>query len=278
MVMLLAVGSIVLGKAGRNAADSAVKSEAGRLMGGLSQLWPGWKPPPEMGPSRETAGSPLLAAQGRGDGSQRVEAEIGLAVAGAFRAWARQALPPGPEFGDAGPTAPEAWARKALVELKTKEAGLLVEILDAPKAEEARVKVAAWTRVRFRRAAILPGEVLARLRADERERGLALYTAYQALLYGRHPGYEPGSEIAAAVPGFAYTLAPHLREAVLAALGRAARGDPAACTPEISGFAMALALDRVRHGWREELLEGKTSLDELLVAQVRPFGPERSRK
>lgn len=275
VVIALAVGALAFGVGGKEARDAAVRAEARRLVGGLGRLWPGWKAPPEPAPGGGAPGSPLLAAQARAGGTQRVEAEIGLAVAGAFHAWAGRALPPGPEFEDAGPTAPEGWARKALVELKAKEAQLLAETLDAPKAKQARVKVAAWTRVRFRRAAILRAGSLARLRANEREQGLALYTAYQALLYGRHPGYEPGPEITAALPGFGYTLAPHLREAALAALGRAARGDPAGYTPEVSGFAMALALDRVRHGWREELLEGKKSLDELLVAQVRPYGRER---
>ncbi|MDQ7087132.1 MAG: hypothetical protein Q9Q13_04395 [Acidobacteriota bacterium] len=71
---------------------------------------------------------------------------------------------------------------------------------------------------------------------------------------------------------FAYTLAPALRSVLLEALEQAAGGESAAFTPEVAGFAQALVLDRVRHGWREELHDAWRSLDQLLVQPVRPFG------
>ncbi len=247
--------------------EAAIAGEASRLVAALDGLWPEIDCRLEEGDLAPSAPVGLLARAVRGGSADRIEAVIAGRVMAAWRRCLSRALPAPPAFEDARQPAPEAWVRKALPPLVAREADLLAQALEAPKAGSARRLAARAAAARFRRVAMLPPEVIARRRIDEREQGLALYAAYHALLRARHDNPAGTPE------DFTYTLAPGLRDTLLEELRQAAAGRQAAFTPEVAGFAQALLLDRIRHGWRAELRRGLwRSLDQLLVQPVRPFG------
>ncbi|MDQ7007904.1 MAG: hypothetical protein Q9Q40_11795 [Acidobacteriota bacterium] len=267
-VLLLLAGVVGSALAGGEAVGRSerIDGEARRLIAALTRLWPDVSCRlDEPGPAPLPPGS-LLARAVRGGSADRLEVAIAARVAAAWRRCLGDALPAPPTFEDAEPPAPEAWVKKALPGLVAREAGFLARALEASGASDSRRLAARAAAARFRRVAMLSPAAIARRRLAERQQGLALYTAYHALLRARHESPAAGGG------DFAYTLAPALRSVLLEALEQAAGGESAAFTPEVAGFAQALVLDRVRHGWREELHDAWRSLDQLLVQPVRPFG------
>ncbi len=270
IVMLLPPAAAAAGGEEREAACAA---EAERLVLALDGLWPGWAAPGAAAlPQGPADASALISATVIGGGRELLEAAIAQRVASAFRTWSATVLPEPPAFSDSGPGAPEAWARKALLKLRSEEAGALRAALMAPKAKHAREHAIVAARVRFRIVALLRSEEVDAWRHDELQEGLGVYAAYQGLLLGRHASYEIGEVMSSYDEAFAYAMASRLREMLLARLAEVEEGRVELYTPELSGFATALVLDRIRHGWREELRMGWRSLDALLVRQARPFG------
>ncbi len=257
----------------------ACAEEAGRLVRALDPIWPGWAATGSAFVSPDAAPeSALLSGVVLGGRRDANEALILRRVAGAFRAWSATVLPAPPAFDDVGPRVPETWALQALRSLRQEEARALHAALEAASAKDARHHAAEAARRRFRRVAVMDSAELARLRHDELQQGLGIYTAYQAALLGRHASYQLGEEMRIHDPDFAYAMAPRLREKLIAELAEVAQGRVEYYTPELSGFALALVLDRIRHGWRDDLRDGWRSLDGLLVRQLHPYGPERLRK
>ncbi|MDH3283617.1 MAG: hypothetical protein OEQ13_02660 [Acidobacteriota bacterium] len=237
----------------------------------LRAIWPGLAEaaPPDETEERPRALPSLLAgALSEGDAS---EAKLARHVAEVFIGWAARSLPPPPGFRDAELPAPEAWVARQLPAALGEEARLIAAALAAATDEEATNHARSLVRQRFRRVAMLHDrDVLAWRRAELRE-GLPLFVAYRALIEsawaeaGETP--DPREDASRLSP-----LATRLKGALEEALSRAAQGEPAAFTPEISGFSLALLLDRSRPGWPELLIERNTSLDVLLAGPPRHFG------
>lgn len=182
-------------------------------------------------------------------------ARLAMDVASRFVISVEEELPPVPEFLDADRPAPEEWARRAIREFVRNEASALVEALEAPTDEEAEALVPRFTRARFRRIAALNGGQVAMMRRAEQSRGLAAYKAHRALLDEGAPG---------------------MRAALLARLRSVGEGKSEDYPPEVSGFAIALVLDRTRPGWWGELSVGWKPLDALLAKASGPFKSGRS--
>ncbi|UCF67981.1 MAG: hypothetical protein JSV80_01395 [Acidobacteriota bacterium] len=251
--------------------NRAERSEAQRLAARLSSLWPGWTP--SVSPQNLEAETPAGVVQELvGPATMSAEYRVAARLAGLFALWARSTLAPVPAFVDGEPPAPEPWATKALVSVVRDEARLLAEALEAAKAARSRELARALVKVRFRRIALLNDREVATLRHRELREGLALYTAYHGLLLARHPGYAPGHEIEAALPGFAYERAPALRQALIERLRAASAAGRGHYDAAVSGFGLALLLDRTQHGWREQLLETGATLDALLAGPPSDFG------
>jgi hypothetical protein len=265
--------SVVLASQGSR---EAVASEVERLSERVAPLWSSWVPAGESreAPARDArADAPDLVSWAvAGGGRDALEADVARGVAQAFWRWASRAMPPPPRFADGERDVPGSWARSVQIRYALDEARAVLAALHADEDEHARTLASRIVAARFRRVAVLAARELSDLRRREQAEGLASYTAYHALLVGRHPSYEPGSAMVLHEPDFAYVLAPRLRSVLLERLGAVADGDAALYTPEVSGFAIALVLDRVRPGWRDELLDGWKPLDALLAAPVRRFG------
>jgi hypothetical protein len=251
--------------------------EALALARAASSLWPGWTPgadAAEGGPvaTRELERSELVAEALLGGAHDALEARIALEVAALFRLWAEGELPPPPRFEDGSPPAPAPWAAQAERRALQAEARWTVAALRASGEAQLRRAAARIAAARFRRIAAMDAARVAAMRRRELAEGLAAYTAYHALRLGRGAAHEPSPALRGEAPDFAYAMAPRFRDRLLARLRAVASGETGRASPELSGAGLALVLDRLRPGWREELLEGWKPLDGLLATLRRPFG------
>ncbi|RMG42985.1 MAG: hypothetical protein D6718_13100 [Acidobacteria bacterium] len=216
---------------------------------GAAKKWPAPALPAGEAPSAGGAAERLITEAAAGSGDLAQVARRAAAVASSFRRWAREHLR-GPDFADAEPPAPGGWAARAAPRLAAEEAAALRAALTAPD-DVAKARAKQVLRLRFRRIAVLRAGESAALRAAERDEGLALHAALRAL--------------EAAEGREAPRLARAIRELLLERLEAAASGDPAAAGPAITGCALALLADRVRPGWRQELLGRGLFLDTVLA-------------
>ncbi len=273
MALVIASTALVMGEEvpGDSTDSRAViaQEEAFRLASRLQTLWPGW----DASTGAVAEPPALLDAALAEEEGQALEQAIARELGGRLHAYFLAKMPAPRAFDDGVEPAPEVWRRGAIARSLREEARLLLAAIEAPKAKKARALARELALTRYRRVAATPAHALAAWRHEERCLGLALYSVHHALLLARHDAYEPGRSLAAAEPEFRYRGAERLRAHLIAALRRAASpGSEETLSPELSGAALALVLDRTRHGWRASALDPRVELESLLVEFTRPFG------
>jgi len=217
----------------------------------LERAWAGFdRVPSDAGRVPEPV-ERLLSGHAEGAGVDRAR-ELARALARRFDAWfAAEVSLPAPLVDRGAPT-PEAWAGPARDRLARAEARALRDALDAPDPGAAERASRAFTRLRFRRAALMPAAALDALRRRETRDGLALWTVVRGLELAGEAELPAGAVLARA-----------LRSGVAEALAEAERAGRAP-DPALTGCGIALVLDVTRPGWQDEWLARQVYLDAML--------------
>lgn len=152
-------------------------------------------------------------------------------------------------------------------------------LLEAHRAAEDQVRevALAFALIRRERRAQLEDEQVQYERYHETQEGLAMYAAVRLLEEAAAPGYEPSAGFERLVGGRLPDLARGAVERRLEALRTINRKGLGATRRRFfyTGLGLALLLDRLRPGWKDELRAPGVWMDTLLDASVSFDGGER---